>query len=113
MTLPEFYWVGISGKPYKYWVAPLPYYCDAGQNGNYIFAKFINNEWIPVYIGQGDLNERINDETHYNCAISKGATHVHLRLNSDESFRIEEERDLLNHYLVSYIPVGCNKKLGG
>lgn len=113
MPTPEFYWIGASGKVYGYWIKTLPFSCDANQKGNYIFAKFINNMWYPVYIGQGDINERIHDEIHYNCAISKGATHVHVHTNPSESTRLYEERDLLNHYYVAYVPSGCNEKIGG
>ncbi len=84
-SLELFNWSGVSGKKYSYISKQLPYDCDPGQNGNYIFTKIVNNVWIPIYIGQGDLKKRINDETHYNCSIGKGATHVHVHLNSIEA----------------------------
>ena len=113
MTTPEFYWQGSSGKEYGYWVHKLPYSCDPNQDGNYIFAKFVNNTWSAVYIGQGDINERVNDETHYECAISKGATHVHVHTKPLESDRQAEEKDLLKGNPEAYSPSGCNEKAGG
>jgi len=110
---PELYWTGVSGKKYGYWIKKLPYSCGEGQNGNYIITKIVNNFWIPVYIGQGDLNKRVNDETHYKCAIGKGATHVHLHLNSEEADRLSEEQDLLAGHTDAYAPNGCNEKEGG
>lgn len=114
MAEPEFYWTGASGKQYAYWSYKLPFSCDAVQNGNYIVTKIVDKVWFPIYIGQGDLNDRVNDETHYSCAIRKGATHVHVHLNPIEKNRIAEEQDLLagvSSYV--YAPTGCNEKPGG
>lgn len=113
MATPELYWNGASGTEYGYWSRKLPYSCDAGQNGNYIFTKIVNDEWVPIYIGQGDINDRVNDETHYNCAIGKDATHVHVHTNSTEEDRIAEEQDLLKGHPSAYKPIGCNEKIGG
>jgi len=112
-TTPDVYWGGASGAQYSYWSHPLPFSCDPRQNGNYIFAKISNNVWVPVYIGQGDLNDRINDPTHYECAILKGATHVHVHTNPTGLSRIVEERDLLAAHPSAYAPTGCNEKQGG
>jgi hypothetical protein len=106
-------WSGASGKKYAYVSRELPYSCDRGQNGNYIFTKIVNNVWIPIYIGQGDLNDRINDETHYDCSVGKGATHIHVHLNPLENDRLIEERDLLAGHPSAYAPSGCNEKAWG
>jgi len=113
MVTPELYWSGASGKSYGYWSKNLPYSCNPGQNGNYIFTKIVNNVWLPIYIGQGDINDRINDPIHYSCAVSKGATHVHAHTNPTEADRLEEEQDLLAGHPDSYAPIGCNEKEGG
>ena len=113
MATPELYWIGASGTKYGYWSKQLPYSCDAGQNGNYILTKIVNNVWVPIYIGQGDINDRVNDPIHYKCAIGKGATHVHVHTNSTEKYRLDEERDLLNGHPSAYAPTGCNEKMGG
>lgn len=112
-NIPELYWTGTSGKRYGYWSKNLPYFCDKGQNGNYIFTKIVNNLWVPIYIGQGDINDRANDIVHYECAIGKGATHIHVHLNSIEADRLSEEQDLLAAYPEVYAPKGCNEKEGG
>jgi hypothetical protein len=113
MAIPELYWSGASGTKYGFWSKKLPYSCDPGQNGNYIFTKIVNNIWVPIYIGQGDINERVNDQAHYSCAIGKGATHVHVHLNSIEADRLAEEQDLLKGHPSVYVPTGCNEKDGG
>ncbi len=41
MSNAEVYWIGASGKKYRYWSKELPYYCDPEQNGNFIFAKML------------------------------------------------------------------------
>jgi hypothetical protein len=110
MSTAEVYWNGASGKKYKYWLKQLPYYCDPEQNGNYIFAKIVDRVWIPIYIGQGDIGNGVNDETHYLCAITRGATHVHVHTNHAEEERALEEQDLLMANPCAYAPTGCNKK---
>lgn len=113
MSNPDLYWSGASDAKYGYWSCKLPYSCDPGQNGNYIFTKLVNNIWVPIYIGQGDLNSRIHDETHYACAIRKGATHVHVHTTATESASRAEEQDLLEGHPSAYAPTGCNEKVGG
>ncbi len=113
MESPDILWPGKSGTKYGYWIKKLPYSCNPNQNGNYIFAKAVNSSWIPVYIGQGDLDTRINDPAHNRCAISKGATHVHVHKTATESARRAEEQDLLAEYDMAYAPTGCNEREGG
>ncbi len=110
---PALHWTGASGEKYAYWSHALPVSFSSGQDGNYIFAKIVNNVWVPIYIGQGDLHDRVNDPTHYTCATGKGATHVHAHTTATEAARIAEERDLLAGYSQAYAPTGCNQKLGG
>lgn len=106
-------WQGSSGEGYEFISKPLPYQCNPNQDGNYIFTKIVNNTWIPIYIGQGDLNSRINDDVHNPCAIKKGATHVHVHLNARKENREKEESDLLAGHPVAYAPTGCNIREGG
>jgi hypothetical protein len=108
-------WIGASGTLYRYFVHPLPQSFNAGQPGNYIFAKVnAENKWVPIYIGIGDLGDRVTDNHHqWACIRSKGATHVHVHLNAVESARLAEERDLLANYSNAYAPNGCNEKEGG
>lgn len=113
MAEPQVYWTGGSGKKYGYWFHPLPYSCEPGHDGNYIFTKVVNGKWIPIYIGQGDLNDRINDPAHQQCAIGKGATHIHVHTQSAEQVRLAEEADLLAGHPEAYAPTGCNRKPGG
>lgn len=111
----ECLWIGASGTEYLYYVHQLPVNFDENQNGNYIYTKIINSKWSPIYIGQGDFNDRIGPNHHQaDCIKNKGATHVHVRLNPKEQNRINEEEDLLaNYYTSAYAPNGCNEKLGG
>lgn len=106
-------WNGASGTQYTYYVKKLPYSCNPNQDGNYIFTKVVNNMWIPIYIGQGDLNSRINDDVHNPCARGKGATHVHVQINGRKEDREKEESDLLAVHPQAYSPTGCNIKPGG
>jgi len=113
MATPDVYWTGASQTKYGYWSKPLPFSCQSGVDGNYIFTKIVNNVWVPIYIGQGELNERVNDPTHYGCATRKGATHVHVHTTASEQDRRKEEADLLAGHPNAYAPTGCNQKIGG
>lgn len=106
----EFHWVGASGAKYVYWGHALPYSCDPDQPGNYIFCKLVGDRWQAVYIGQGDINDRVNDPEHFACATQKGATHVHVHTNPSEAARLAEEDDLLASNPGSYAPTGCNER---
>jgi hypothetical protein len=108
-------WTGKSGTGYTYFIHPLPVNFDANQDGNYIYTKQNSQGlWVPIYIGQGDLRDRVSDNHHQAaCIKKKGATHVHGRLNPKEKERIAEESDLLANYTNAYTPNGCNEKEGG
>lgn len=108
-------WIGASGTEYTYFVRSLPFTFNPNQDGNYIFSKKNNKGlWVPIYIGQGDLADRVSDGHHKaTCIKNKGATHVHVHLNQTEKDRIAEEADLLGRYTNSYAPDGCNEKAGG
>ena len=107
-------WVGASNTSCTYYIHEMPVTFSAGQSGNYIFAKLVNNLWFPIYIGQGDLADRISDQHHQMaCILRKGATHVHVHTNSIEHHRLNEEADLLDNYPMAFAPIGCNQKGGG
>src|SRR5688572_26578447 len=101
-------WIGASGTKYTYYVYPRHPQVDAGKMGNYIYAKKnAEGRWMPIYMGEGDLSVRCTKSHHQQeCINSKGATHVHMRLNATETARDAEETDLLARYLNSYGPSG-------
>ncbi|MBA7608183.1 hypothetical protein ES703_15359 [subsurface metagenome] len=105
-------WEGGSGKQYKYWVYPLPHHFPS-QLGNYIFAKTEGTQCLAVYIGEGDLEDRVSNHHRADCIRSKGATHIHARKNEDDRARKAEESDLLDGNPEAYEPTGCNVKPGG
>jgi hypothetical protein len=108
-------WPGASGAKYLYYVYPRHPSINSGQDGNYIYArKNQQGQWVPVYIGQGDLSTRATTNHHQiACIDSKAATHVHLHLNAGKKERLAEEQDLLAHFTNAYDPNGCNVRLGG
>lgn len=108
-------WIGASKTSYTYHIHKIPVSFNANQPGNYIFTKLnAENKWVPIYIGQGDLGDRVGDGHHqWTCIQRKGATHVHVHTNSTEQARLAEERDLLANYTNAYSPNGCNEKEGG
>ena len=111
---PTINWVGESGKQYKFYIKRLPVSFNENQDGNYIYARLNeDNRWIPIYIGQGDLKARTENHHQSGCINLKGATHIHVHLNSLKEDRLVEERDLLAHYTNAYQPNGCNEREGG
>jgi hypothetical protein len=112
--IPTCVWTGKSGTRYTYWVYPLPATFEPNQLGNYIYTrKDSQGYWQPIYIGQGDLNDRANNHHQAACIRQKGATHFHCHKNATEQARLVEERDLLANYTQAYVPTGCNERLGG
>ena len=112
---PKCTWTGKSGTGYTYYVYPLPVTFNPNQDGNYIYSKTNDeDQWVPIYIGEGDLADRISDDHHQAaCIKKKGATHVHVHLNQKQKDRTTEEADLLAYYTNAYKPHGCNEKAGG
>jgi hypothetical protein len=107
-------WIGASGKEYNYTAHPLSIAFKGEVKGNYIFARHLEEGWLPIYIGEGDLSRRpTEDGDKMDCIKRKGATHIHIHLNPLEEDRKDEEADLLRNYPESYAPRGCNKKEGG
>ena len=74
-------WIGATGMRYIYLVNILPKPIPGDHDGNYIFAKKnATGDWIPIYIGEGNLTDRLSDSHHQAaCIRQKGATHgLHL-----------------------------------
>jgi hypothetical protein len=106
-------WIGASGVKYRYLSKPLPYRPSPDQpvqDGNYVLAKMAGGVWVPLYFGQGRLDEGINDDDHCRCAVAKGATHVHVysQARSAGADRLVQNADLLAGYPTAYAPTGCN-----
>jgi hypothetical protein len=93
----------------------LPTSFNPNQDGNYIYAtKNAQGQWVPVYVGEGDLADRAGDNHHQaDCIKRKGATHFHCHLNPAAGTRRSEEADPLTRYTNAYQPYGCNEKQGG
>lgn len=107
-------WIGASGTQYTYYIWVLPASFSENQDGNYIYSKkSTQGNWIPIYIGQGDLKDRTENHHQAGCISRKGATHIHVHLNPNEADRLAEESDLLANYTNAYQPSGCNVKKGG
>lgn len=105
-------WLGASGTRYRFYVFPVPASFEAGQAGNYIYARRgPDRRWIPVYIGEGDLADRAGPSHHKaRCIQRKGATHFHCHLNGGQEARRLEEADLLARYTNAFEPNGCNDR---
>jgi hypothetical protein len=104
-------WTRASGEKYQYFVYPRHPSVNEGQDGNYIYSrKNEKGQWVPIYIGEGDLSKRATPDHHRTeCIDAKKATHVHLRLNADKDTRRAEEKDLLARFTNALVQNGgCN-----
>jgi hypothetical protein len=104
-------WTGASGTDYIYFVYPRGTVVDQGKDGNYVYTKKTADGkfWTPVYFGEGDLSARAGKNHHRSdCIDTKGATHVHMRLNASKDARRAEEQDLLARFTNALTPNGCN-----
>ncbi|MFI5091970.1 MAG: hypothetical protein ACHQIK_00865 [Candidatus Acidiferrales bacterium] len=112
---PKCIWTGQSGAQYTYFIHALPVAFNTGQPGNYIYSRMNDQgKCVPIYIGEGDLADRVGDGHHQAACIKrKGATHVHAHLNANQKDRTDEETDLLARYTNAYKPNGCNEREGG
>ena len=102
-------WTGESGKKYNFYIRKLPNRPpNKDERGNYIFCKVSNGYYSPIYIGEGKLQERYDAAIAEKCVNSKGATHYHVHLNSDQAARKTEESDLIAGNTQCEWPNGCN-----
>ncbi len=97
---PSHRWQGASLSWYEYFVYPWPQTFDAGQHGNYIFAKRDAQkpwQYVALYIGETeDLGTRLDQHHKLECALDHGMTHVHVKKSSSEKLvRTAEESDLV------------------
>ena len=101
-------WTGSSGAQYVYRIYPIGT-AMKDVTGNYIYAYLSHvdeggvSRWNPVYIGQGNLADRSDLNSHHKgfCIRRAGATHFHAHINTAKSARLVEERDLLADRITS------------
>jgi len=107
-------WTGRSGKTYTFVVVPWPAPLDFGVvDGNYICARQTDDgEWIPVYIGEGDLADPcIETHPRFEQLLDLDVTHIHCHINDDPDARRREARDLLSAHTLAFMPIGCNEPI--
>jgi hypothetical protein len=105
-------WRGAQGTPYRFWVYPLGCRFAAGQAGTYIIARRRADGWDPLYVGQGDLDNRSRHHHQADCLRARGATHIHARAGGEEPGRIAERDDILAAHPAAEAPRGCNERFG-
>ena len=95
-VMPTQNWQGASGRNYTYEVYEIPITPIAAP-ANYIFARWANNAWYALYIGETqNLADRLQNHEQWPCAQRNGVTHIHVhRGSADRSIRQTEERDLI------------------
>ena len=94
--MPSQTWDGGSGSQYTYEVYAVPMSPNPVA-ANYIFARFENNSWFPLYIGEtSNLAVRLEGHEKWPCATARGVTHIHAHVSSTNAQeRRPEEADLI------------------
>jgi hypothetical protein len=104
-------WVGESGAKYPYYVYDRDLRVPK-RMGIFIYSKKNDEDlWVPLFVGQGDLSLQASADRDLVARIeAKGATHIHLRVNSEALDRHTEVADILKRYQNAFEPEGCNVK---
>ena len=108
MTIPKFfYWPGISGDSYRYFVYNIGTNFKA-VSGNFIFVKALSGSRSAIYIGQtDDLSEDFENHPKMSCIRENGANQIHVRINKEfEDARKKEVSDLIDEQNPP-----CNKEI--
>lgn len=83
---------------YTYFVHKLSTRFNPFQYGNFVVARKKGDHWEPLFIGEGDLNEQL-DNLKQTVKLKKlGATHIHAHVNGMTEYRRAEKEDLLIRY---------------
>ncbi len=106
-------WIVSNNKSYTFKDYSIDHVFDDKLVGNYIFAKRYNNRLKAIYIGEGEIKNRVSYRINDGCVIRKGADVICVMENYNESSRKQIESDLLATNIDSYSPTGCNIKFGG
>ena len=90
----------INERANLYWIYTIGTTFTDKKGANYVFAKeTTKGTFRPIYVGEtGDLSERFDNHHKMPCIKENGATHIHVRINTDESSRLVEESDLIKNY---------------
>src|SRR5579864_1443611 len=97
---PTIMWSGQSGQQYKFWIFERGTTFTGDPPGIYIHAKQTTpHKWTPIYIGQtGGINVRLTNHEQESCVDRNGATHIHVRIVTDENLRLQQEEDLIRQW---------------
>lgn len=107
-------WTGKSGAKYEFETYSLDAKFNEKVEGNYIFAKpNADGRIYAVYIGEGNLKDRIDFRIREGKVQEKGCDRVCVMVNANEKNRKFTEEDLLASNTNAYEPIGCNIKIGG
>ena len=100
---------GISGTPYRYWIASIRATTFKAKPGNYAFARLTQrNEYYIVYVGEtADFSTRFYGHHVAPCLRANDATHILTHTNSED--RSVREREVLD--LIPALSPPCNSHL--
>ena len=102
---------GASGADYSYRVFSQNFKPENNQFYNYMFASLSSEgNWIPVFIGQGDLKQYLSDQAHVRDVALTSATHVLAHMSPDEQQRRMEALDMLASHPQAHEFTGCNER---
>ncbi len=110
MSSNHHHWSGGTGEQYFHIIHKMPCRPYSNNEGNYVFAKLVDDNWQAVYIGEGKLRDRYDEAMNKECVTDKDATHYHWHLNADADERFYEEADMIDGNDECMEPTGCNRQ---
>jgi hypothetical protein len=100
-------WRGLRNE-YNYLVYPVGARFRSSA-ACFILSRLVHGQWVPMYIGEGDLAACGEFGTCPPCQCTKGkmATHLHVHVCDDDFARRQELADLLAGHAAACSQRGC------
>ncbi|MPZ35591.1 MAG: hypothetical protein GEV13_32290 [Rhodospirillales bacterium] len=93
---PSLVWSGLGGTKHRFWFVDLSLTRLISQPGVYMFVRWANQVWEPLYIGiADDLPDRLTGHERWAEAVKLGATHLVAQGLAAPAARQKAEQDLI------------------
>jgi hypothetical protein len=96
---PSSTWAGLGGTSHQFWFIDLSLKDLNSQPGLYMFVRWANQVWEPLYIGiADDLLTRLTGHERWAEAVKLGATHLVAQGLAAPAARQKAEQDLIGYW---------------
>jgi hypothetical protein len=92
-------WLGLNDTRHQFWFFDLSLKDLNSQPGLYMFVRFANQVWEPLYVGiADDLRTRLTGHERWAEARALGATHLVVQGLAALAARQKAEQDLIGYW---------------